>query len=222
VAAAKQQIPDFKLEDAFEGPVCGIDEVGRGPLAGPVMAACVYIPPLHRKLAFWREVRDSKLLPAKKRDDLYARIKYYCPHGIGQAGPEEIDGLNIHHATLLAMRRAFEQMHSNSEIDPAYVLVDGRFTPQIDCPAQAVIKGDNVSLSIAAAAIIAKVTRDRLMAALHNDFPHYSWHSNAGYGTAAHLKAIRQYGITPQHRRSFAPCAAPAEAPAKISVADDP
>ena len=199
--------PDLTLEESCGGIACGIDEAGRGPLAGPVVAACVYIPEHIKTQAFWRDVNDSKKLTAKKRMDLFSRIKHYCHFGVGTATPEEIDDLNIHHATLTAMRRSYDEMLENYDIRPNHELIDGKFTPKLDCRCQAVIKGDSVSLSIAAASIIAKVTRDLYMAELHKAFPAYGWERNAGYGTKQHLTAIAEHGITEHHRRSYAPCA---------------
>ena len=190
------------LLTAETSPVCGIDEVGRGPLAGPVMAACVVIPVESLRLSFWSEITDSKKLTAKKREKLFPLIKEHTIWGLGQASEEEIDTLNIHHATLLAMKRAYME----AGITPQQALVDGKFCPDIPCPAQAVVKGDSKHLEIAAASIIAKVTRDRLMAALHETWPVYGWKKNAGYGTAEHRAAIEEHGITPHHRKSFAPC----------------
>lgn len=182
--------------------ICGIDEVGRGPLAGPVMAACVFIPEDKRDLPFWGQITDSKKLSAKKRESLFDLIIGNSQYGIAEASAEEIDALNIHRATLLAMKRAFEK----ADVAPELALIDGKFCPDISCHAEAVIKGDSKHLEIAAASIIAKVTRDRLMAALHTDHPHYGWNRNAGYGTAEHRAGIEQHGITDHHRKSFAPC----------------
>jgi ribonuclease HII len=194
-----------KAFDAKFGlPVCGIDEAGRGPLAGPVMTACVYIPPEHVKHPVWREVTDSKQLTAQKREYLYQLIMDRCIYAIAEASVEEIDTLNIHHATLLAMKRAYDGVHGR--VKSVLALIDGKFTPKLDCEAQAIIKGDSLSLSIAAASVLAKVTRDRYMLKLHEEFPHYCWHTNAGYGTPEHLDGITRYGITPHHRKSFAPC----------------
>lgn len=201
----------FALEDSHGAGniVCGVDEVGRGPLAGPVTACCVYVPPSVRGMGFWQIVTDSKKLSAKKRALLAAEIKSHCVYGLAEASPEEIDMLNIHHATLLAMKRAYaglrDHISTKTGGKPAYAYIDGKFTPQLDCKAEAMIKGDSRSLSIAAASIVAKVTRDEYMTALAAEFPHYSWESNAGYGTAAHLAGIKNFGITPHHRRSFAP-----------------
>lgn len=192
----------------FSGPVCGIDEVGRGPLAGPVVAACAMIRIECLNDPFWEAITDSKKITAKKREALYDGIRERCYFGIAEVTPDEIDRLNIHHATLSAMKAAYGVMAQTTEIAPVTALIDGRFVPPaLPCPGQAVIKGDSLSLAIGAASIIAKVYRDRLMAALHDAHPHYGWATNAGYGTAVHLAAIAKHGITPHHRRSFAPCA---------------
>lgn len=204
-SSAKALKPNPRLFDAAFGvPVCGIDEVGRGPLAGPVVTACVYIPPEHLDHAVWRDVNDSKKLTAVKREFLFELIKERCVYAIAEASAEEIDTLNIHHATLLAMKRAYEGVHGRAEI--ATALIDGKFAPKIACATQTVVKGDSQSLCIAAASILAKVTRDRLMAKLHEEFPHYGWANNAGYGTPEHMAGIAARGITPHHRKSFAPC----------------
>lgn len=196
---------DLFCETPFSGPVCGIDEVGRGPLAGPVMAACVLIPEDTQPLSFWAEITDSKKLSAKKREALFPLITGHTLWGLGEASAQEIDTLNIHHATLLAMRRAYQAAGLPL---PHRVLVDGKFCPDLPCPAQAVVKGDSKHVQIAAASILAKVTRDRLMADLDETYPAYGWTRNAGYGTAEHRKAIETHGITPHHRKSFAPCSA--------------
>jgi ribonuclease HII len=192
------------FDAAFGVPVCGIDEVGRGPLAGPVVTACVYIPPEYADHAVWRDVNDSKKLTASKREFLFDLIREKTVYAVAEASVEEIDSLNIHHATLLAMRRAYEGVHGRADI--RLTLVDGKFAPKISCATQTVVKGDSTSLSIAAASILAKVTRDRLMARLHEKFPYYGWGNNAGYGTPEHIAGITAHGITPHHRRSFAPC----------------
>jgi ribonuclease HII len=190
--------PDFTLETALPGIVAGVDEVGRGPLAGPVIAAAVILdrdstPP---------GINDSKKLSVKKRELLYDLL-YAGNHliGVGIASVEEIDQINILQAAKLAMQRAV----ANLPRQPEQVLVDGNQLPAFPCPAHAVIRGDAISLSIASASIIAKVTRDRLMQQLSLLHPYYSWEKNAGYGTAAHLEAMHLHGITPHHRKSFAP-----------------
>ncbi len=197
--------PDLKIESRYDGAVCGIDEVGRGPLAGPVLASCVYIPEKFYRRRFLKEINDSKKIPLRKREELFLHIKETCHYGIGMASHEEIDTLNIHHATLLAMRRAWRSMVDDFDTVPAMALVDGKFTPELPCYARAITKGDSVSLSIAAASIMAKVTRDRIMARLHDEHPHYGWNSNAGYGTPEHMDGIKKFGVTSYHRQSFKP-----------------
>lgn len=201
-------MPDFSIEDSLSGPVCGIDEAGRGPLAGPVVAACVFAPFDVRGEDFWYHVNDSKAVPKKLRDILFDSITARCTFGIGQASVAEIDSLNILQASFLAMRRAFQAMTRTMMPGPlpAQALVDGNGAPQgLNCPALPVIKGDSRSLSIAAASILAKVTRDRIMNDLAQDHPRYGWASNAGYPAPAHIAAIETWGVTEHHRRSFAP-----------------
>lgn len=198
-----KRLPDFQLEDACNAaPCCGIDEVGRGPLAGPVVAAAVILdrPRLIASTLF-KDINDSKKLSLKKRRAIAAALGDYADIGIGLCSVEEIDTINILQATLTAMRRACEKLSTA----PAIALVDGNSRPDLPCPVQTVIKGDSVSLSIAAASIAAKVYRDDIMATLSQDFPAYGWDSNAGYGTATHMKAIEINGVTRHHRRSFAP-----------------
>jgi len=189
--------PTFTLEKNIEGLVCGIDEVGRGPWAGPVIAAAVILNPDHIP----EGLNDSKKLTAKKRADLYPLIISTAHTGFGTATVEEIDQHNILQATLLAMQRAM----ANLPLKPDHALVDGNHIPVLTCPASAVIKGDNVSLSIAAASIIAKVKRDRLMQELGKIYPEYGWERNAGYGTPQHNKALKLVGPSRFHRMSFAP-----------------
>ena len=190
------------FDAGFGVPVCGIDEVGRGPLVGPVVTACAFIPPEKLSHPVWDSVTDSKKLTPQKRDYLFEIIKDQCVYSVAQASAQEIDELNIHHATLLAMKRAYEGLRAS----PALALIDGKFAPALSCKTHTVIKGDSKSLSIAAASILAKVTRDRMMVELHQAYPHYGWDTNAGYGTAAHMEGIARHGITPHHRKSFAPC----------------
>ncbi len=190
-------MPDLTIEQSVGGIVAGIDEAGRGPWAGPVVAAAVILD-YH---SIPQGMDDSKKLTKKHREKLFPLIMQQCRTGIGIADCEEIDRLNILQATKLAMLRAVEAL----PIIPDTALVDGNSLPDLPCNAQAVIKGDSKSLSIAAASIIAKVTRDRIMAGLHMEFPQYGWDSNAGYGTKQHQEALAGYGITPHHRKSFAP-----------------
>lgn len=193
--------PDFSHELTLSGTVCGIDEAGRGPLCGPVVAACVYVPETARAHGFWTHVNDSKKLKPKQRDILFDDICAACSFGIGQASVQEIDTLNILQATLLAMRRAYNAMG----VDCTTALIDGNRAPALPCRAQTLVSGDAKSLSIAAASILAKVTRDRLMLELDAAYPAYGWAQNAGYGTEAHLQALAAHGPTSHHRTSFAP-----------------
>ena len=199
-AIKRKSGPDFSIEETIQGRVCGLDEVGRGPLAGPVVAACVFIPPEKRNLEFLSKIRDSKTLSAEKLETLFDLISEHFAFGIAEVSPEEIDSINILQASLLAMKKACE---SAGMFDHA--LVDGNKCPKLVCAATPVVKGDGRSVSIAAASILAKVTRDRMMENLALEHPHYGWERNVGYPTAEHLKGIEKHGITPFHRRTFAP-----------------
>lgn len=173
--------------------------MGRGPLAGPVVAAAVVLP-----RSGWPEgVRDSKRLSPKARERLAAAIRDCAQIGLGAVEADEIDRLNIHRATLEAMRRAVAAL----PIRPAHLLVDGRFPPAVGCPTTAVIRGDARSLCVAAASIVAKVARDAIMAAHAEAHPHYGWRTNQGYPTPEHRAALIRHGATALHRRSFAPVA---------------
>ncbi len=194
-------MPDFALEWAAGGLVAGIDEAGRGPLAGPVVAAAVILDPDRCPEALVGGLDDSKRLTRERRGELCAALMRSAQIGIGAASAREIDRLNVLQATLLAMARAV----SNLSLEPAVALVDGPHAPQLACPTQTVIGGDGRSLSIAAASIVAKVTRDKVMALLARRHPGYGWERNAGYGTAEHRAALARLGPTPHHRRSFAP-----------------
>lgn len=189
--------PDLSLENACGDPVCGVDEVGRGPWAGPVTACAVIFhsePPAG--------LNDSKKLTARRREALVDAIRAAAHVGMGEASVEEIDAMNILRASHVAMIRAIRAL----PVAPAHALIDGNRLPEdLPCPATAVVKGDGRSVSIAAASIIAKVARDRLMADLAKQFPHYGWERNAGYGVKAHADALARYGVTPHHRRSFRP-----------------
>lgn len=198
-------MPDFTLENQYNGHVCGIDEVGRGPLAGPVVAACVIIPPHKRNLEFISELRDSKTLNRRKLEYLESFILEHCHYGIAECSPQEIDEMNILQASLKAMERACLKLFTQG-FKPDHALVDGIFIPKsLPCPASAIKKGDNISSSISAAAIIAKIYRDRIMEELHEIYPYYGWKTNVGYPSAQHRQAISAHGITPYHRKSFAP-----------------
>lgn len=196
-------MPSFLLEKKCDGIVIGVDEVGRGPLAGPVVAAAVYIPLEKRRHPVWKEVNDSKKLSAVKRDVLFSIIQGQCHFGIAEASVEEIDEFNILQATFIAMRRAIQKI----ECDKPFILIDGKHIPKKDWhwESQAVVKGDSKSVSIAAASILAKVTRDRMMTEFSQQYPAYGWHTNAGYGTPEHLSALQMHGTTHHHRQSFAP-----------------
>jgi ribonuclease HII len=195
-------MPDFMLERRCDGIVCGIDEVGRGPLAGPVVAAAVILDRrrLPRKLR--AELDDSKKLTAEAREE-YALLIRECAVGIGvgAASVPEIDRHNILQATFIAMRRALDRLG----VRPDIALVDGNRAPPLPCAIRTVIGGDGLSLSIAAASVIAKVTRDRLMRALATRYGGYGWHTNVGYGTEEHRAAILALGPTRHHRMTFAP-----------------
>ena len=196
--------PDMNHERQLgEQIVCGIDEAGRGPLAGPVVAAAVIIPDRPDILEALSNLNDSKKISKTKREKLYPLIEEHCAVGIGRAEPEEIDRINIREATFLAMRRALKAIPDR----PDYALVDGNADPGLPIKTETIIKGDSKSLSIAAASVIAKVSRDREMTRLAAEYPHYGWTGNAGYPTKSHIDALRQYGVSPYHRRSFAPVA---------------
>jgi ribonuclease HII len=194
---------DIDLERQYLGRVAGIDEVGRGPLAGPVVAAAVIADLEPLDPYFLKHVKDSKKLTAKKRELLFD--KFYDGGfwiGVGRVSVEEIDEINILNATFLAMERAVEAL----EITSDYLLIDGNQIPKsMRGKAEAIVKGDQHCFSIAAASIIAKVTRDREMAKLALEYPGFGWERNSGYGTALHRKALLSQGITPHHRRSFEP-----------------
>lgn len=188
---------DQQFRDACGGLICGVDEAGRGPLAGPVYAAAVILSPEYPIIG----LNDSKKLSEKKRDALYDIILEeavaYC---IASASVEEIETYNILGATYLAMSRAVAGLSCS----PALALIDGnRIPPQLTVPAQTVVKGDALSESIAAASILAKVSRDRVLKEMDNQYPQYGFAAHKGYGTAAHTAAIREFGPCPEHRPSF-------------------
>ncbi len=183
-----------------QGLVAGVDEAGRGPLAGPVVAAAVILDE-RQPIA---GLADSKKLTALRRERLFdeIRAKALCC-SVAEASVEEIDRLNILQATLLAMRRAVQGLR----LKPGLVLVDGNRLPVLDIPAEAIVKGDALVPAISAASILAKVHRDRWCAEVHAQYPQYGFDAHKGYGTAAHLQALRVHGASPLHRRSFAPVA---------------
>ena len=178
--------------------IVGVDEVGRGPLAGPVTAAAVVLDPNNLPAG----LNDSKKLTKKARERLYPQIMEMAEVSIAHASVEEIDGLNILRASHLAMMRALQGLTH----PPDYVLVDGNMLPRdLALPAEPVIKGDGRSVSIAAASIVAKICRDCVMLSLAQQHPGYGWETNAGYGSKSHMAALQNLGVTPHHRRSFKP-----------------
>ena len=200
-------MPDFSFEQNLNktGLIVGMDEAGRGPWCGPVVAACVGWPNLQCPNDLANEINDSKKLTPIKRDLLFDKIRAATPiWGIGQASAKEIDDINILQASFLAMHRALEEV-INKGFRPEVALIDGNRLPNWEIEKYAIVGGDAKSLSIAAASILAKVTRDRIMKELAQKYPGYGWEKNAGYGTKDHQAGLAQYGITPEHRRSYAP-----------------
>jgi ribonuclease HII len=189
--------PCFKLEKIHPEPLAGVDEAGCAPLAGPVVAAAVVLD----RNRFPRGIDDSKVVPAKEREAICARLYKVARVGVGIASVEEIDRLNIFWARMLAMSRAVDALG----FDPSMILVDGNRCPKWERPSVAIVDGDAKCRSIAAASIVAKVTRDRIMADHARTHPGYGWERNKGYGTPEHQEALGRLGPTPLHRRSFAP-----------------
>lgn len=198
----KRKTPVVQAEFAWDAPglIAGVDEAGRGPLAGNVVAAAVILDDLHPIAG----LNDSKKLTALRREKLFIEIqaKALCV-SIGQASVEEIDRLNILQATMLAMQRAVNGLR----LKPVKVLIDGNRIPQLDVLAEGIVGGDAKVKAISAASIIAKVTRDRQCDELHAQYPQYGFASHKGYGTAEHMAALKRHGVTPEHRRSYAPVA---------------
>jgi ribonuclease HII len=195
-------MPDFALERGCDGIVCGIDEAGRGPLAGPVVAAAVILDRKKIPRRLRNELDDSKKLSLEERDEFALMIRQCAIRvGVGAASVREIDRINILQATFVAMRRALMQMG----VMPDIALIDGNQPPPLPCAVKTVIGGDGLSLSIAAASVIAKTTRDRLMRALAIRYDGYGWMTNVGYGTEEHRAAIISLGPTRHHRMTFAP-----------------
>ncbi len=187
---------EHEIQDKGYTLVCGVDEAGRGPLCGPVVAAAVILP----DGLYIEGLNDSKKLTEKKREKLFEIIKSEAvSYGIAYATAAEIDELNILNAALLAMRRAIEMLDPK----PDFVLVDGNQTRGFTIPAKAVVKGDAKSMSIAAASVLAKVARDRICLELDREYPQYEIAKHKGYGTKAHMDALRKYGPSPIHRKKF-------------------
>ncbi|MEP1961591.1 ribonuclease HII [Tateyamaria sp.] len=191
-------MPDFSFETQIGGRVAGVDEVGRGPLAGPVTAAAVVLDVAHIPDG----LDDSKKLSAKRREVLWAEIIACADVSVAHASVTEVDELNILRASHLAMERAVAGLRGI----PDHLLIDGNMIPRgLTLPATALVKGDGRSVSIAAASIVAKICRDRIMVDLAQQHPGYGWETNMGYGSKSHMAAIQNLGITPHHRRSFKP-----------------
>lgn len=188
---------ELQLRQELSGLIAGIDEAGRGPWAGPVVAAAVILDETRIPTG----IDDSKKLSERQRELMFERINDTALVGIGTVGPEQIDRLNILQATFAAMRQAVSVLPTR----PVAALVDGNRDPKLECPCKLIVGGDARSLSIAAASIIAKVTRDRMMRAIAAEYPDYGFERHKGYGTPAHLAALTRYGVTPHHRRSFKP-----------------
>jgi ribonuclease HII len=191
----------FELEEVslrlHGGPICGVDEAGRGPWAGPVVAAAVVLDPANIPFG----IEDSKILDADAREWLYPRIMATSQVAVGIADVHRIDRDNILHATMWAMQQAVAGL----AVPPRLALIDGNRSPLLRCEARAIVKGDAKCLSIAAASIIAKVTRDRIMIALGAEYPGYGFERHKGYGTPEHIEALARLGVTAYHRRSFKP-----------------
>lgn len=212
-------MPDFVLElelgQEKGHTIIGIDEAGRAPLAGPVTAAAVWLDPARLDPALAVRIDDSKKLSPQLRETIFEALNCKATAcavvAVGEASVEEIDSINILQASLLAMQRAAEALAAAlGALQPSRLphtaLIDGNQLPKkLPCPARTVIQGDGLSLSIAAASIVAKVTRDRAMAAFAQDYPGYGWETNQGYGTPQHLQGIARLGVTPLHRRTFRP-----------------
>ena len=198
-------MPDFSIEDSARSKgyffIAGVDEAGRGSWAGPVVAGAVILE-ADKLIPLLRSgLDDSKKLTSRKRQKLFDILPTCASIGVGIADVNEIDKLNILEASLLAMTRAISDLPQI----PGYVMVDGNKVPDLPCPGEYVVKGDSCSLSIAAASIVAKVTRDNIMVNLAKTFTGYGWERNAGYGTQEHKLALERLGVTEQHRKSYAP-----------------
>ena len=202
-------MPNWDEENKLSGIIAGVDEAGRGPWAGPVVAGAVVFLTKDVNQYLLSSLNDSKKLSAKKREELYELIKQEADkgtlcYGVGQASAQEIDEINILQATFNAMRRAIDSL----SVKPNFALIDGNQTPKpFVCDVKTIIKGDSISMSISAASIVAKVYRDNLMKNLALEYPQYAFEKNAGYGTKAHVDALNKYGITPHHRKSYKPVA---------------
>lgn len=196
-------VPDLSRENANSGRVAGIDEAGRGPWAGPVFAAAVVLNQSKMPDELRFGINDSKIISSAKRERFFSMLHFCADIGVGRAEVTEIDETNILSATFMAMERALQSLSITVDI----ALVDGNQAPNLPCKVETLVKGDSLSLSIAAASIVAKVHRDREMATLAKTFPEYGWEKNAGYGTKEHREALARIGVTPHHRKTFSPIA---------------
>lgn len=207
IKEGKIKMPDFSVEDGCRGVVCGIDEAGRGPWVGNVVAGAVVIIDRNLCPELLQNLNDSKKLSKTKREKLYALLREaekqgQVAIGVGEATPAEIDQYNILQATFMAMRRAV----ANVSQQPDFAIIDGNRAPKdFAIPTKTVIKGDAKSYSISAASIVAKVYRDREMEQLAQKYPYYGFEHNAGYGTKDHIEGLKKYGIIPEHRKSYKP-----------------
>jgi len=198
-------MPTFRYEIALGrksgAVICGVDEAGRGPLAGPVVACAAILPLKGVSTRLLGAIDDSKRLSPETREAVAEWLQAKAVWALGEASVEEIDRFNILRATFMAMRRAV----ANLPLQPEHALIDGNMKPGLSCAETTIVEGDHLSYSIAAASILAKVARDKMMRELHAEHPRYGWEHNAGYGTAEHRAAIEAYGLTPHHRVSFKP-----------------
>ncbi len=204
MAGFMNRMPSFLIEDQLRSGtisvIVGVDEVGYGAIAGPVVAAAVYLP--ERECDYIKDIKDSKALSSKKREELFCKITAHARYGVGFARVREIEQHNILVASHISMKRALQNLGVKADL----VLVDGSRAPAgLPWAVKTIVKGDSISTSIAAASIIAKVTRDRFMRRLHEQYPEYAWNQNCGYGTKAHMQSLKLYGKTAQHRSTFAP-----------------
>jgi len=198
-------MPSFRYENSLGrksgAVICGVDEAGRGPLAGPVVACAAILPLEGVSTRLLGALDDSKRLSADVREAVALKLRVKAIYALGEASVEEIDRFNILRATFLAMRRAFEGL----PLLPAHAIIDGNMKPGLPCPETTIVEGDHLSYSIAAASILAKVARDKMMRELALTYSRYGWERNVGYGTREHLAAMEAHGLTPHHRTSFRP-----------------
>jgi ribonuclease HII len=198
-------MPSFRYEISLGrksgAVICGVDEAGRGPLAGPVFACAAILPLDGISTRLLGALDDSKRLSPEVREEIAVKLRVKAIWALGEASVEEIDRFNILRATFMAMRRAFDGL----PVQPVHAVIDGNMKPGLPCAETTIVEGDHLSYSIAAASILAKVARDKMMRELHLDHPRYGWERNVGYGTKEHLAAIDLHGLTPHHRTSFRP-----------------